>query len=42
MRNFILQSGEYDCGFACLKMLLSTLHHNEKYLYLTETKKEAY
>ena len=32
--NFISQSGEHDCGFACLTVLLAKLHKDKNYLFL--------
>ncbi|HNX15750.1 MAG TPA: cysteine peptidase family C39 domain-containing protein [Bacilli bacterium] len=31
---YIPQIGQYDCGFACLKMMLAHVHHDKNYLYL--------
>lgn len=33
---YIPQVSKSGCGFACLKMLLATLHKDERYLYLKE------
>ena len=33
---YIPQVTKSDCGFACLKMLLATVHKDERYLYLKE------
>lgn len=34
MKYFCYQTGNNDCGFASLKMLLANLYHNPNYLYL--------
>ncbi|HOZ02226.1 MAG TPA: cysteine peptidase family C39 domain-containing protein [Bacilli bacterium] len=31
---YIPQIGEFDCGFACLKMLMAHIHKDKNYLYL--------
>lgn len=31
---YIPQIGEYDCGYACIKMLLAVIHKDNNYLYL--------
>lgn len=31
---YIPQIGEYDCGYACLKMALAQIHKDKNYLYL--------
>lgn len=31
---FIQQANEHDCGFTCLKVLLSNIHHDSNYLFL--------
>ena len=33
MSYFIKQLGDKDCGFTCVKMLLSIYYHNKDYLY---------
>ena len=32
--NFISQSGNYDCGFTCLSILLAHIHKDKNYLFL--------
>jgi len=40
---FIPQIGSSDCGFACLKMMLATIHKDSNYLYLPfHERKEPY
>lgn len=37
---YISQTSQNDCGFACLKMLLATLHEDRNYLYLPNREKD--
>lgn len=39
---FISQLNNYDCGFACFKMILATLNNNKDFLYLPLTKYDRY
>ena len=36
MKYQCLQLTNYDCGFACLKMILANFHHDENYLFLKQ------
>ncbi len=41
MRYFVLQLRKDDCGFASFKMVLATLSHSRKALYLANPKREG-
>ena len=36
MKYQCLQLTNYDCGFACLKMILANFHYDENYLFLKQ------
>ena len=40
MNDFIYQTNLNECGFACLKMLLASVHKDERYLYIPNYKNE--
>lgn len=39
---YISQLNNYDCGFACFKMILASLNNNKDFLYLPNKKSDCY